>query len=213
MGKLHDLREHYDRGYLLESDMDPDPFRQFANWFTDALEVVKEDANAMAISTVNESGAPSSRMVLLKEMDDRGFVYYTNYASRKGIEIAANPHVSLLFWWAPLQRQIRIEGQVEKVDRATTQAYFDTRPFGSRLGAIASPQSQRIESREILEQIFNEAEEKYSHLSHPEAPETWGGYRVVPTYFEFWQGRLNRLHDRMSYMEEDGKWKVYRLAP
>lgn len=213
MAKLHHLREHYDRGYLLESDMDPDPFRQFTVWFEDALTAVKEDANAMALSTVGPDGQPSTRMVLLKEVDDKGFVFYTNYSSRKGGEIGANARVALLFWWAPLQRQVRIEGVAEQLDRETVQAYFDTRPYGSRLGAIASPQSQRIESRELLEKIFNEAEEKYSHRTHPEAPANWGGYHVVPEYFEFWQGRLNRLHDRMSYDKQGDSWKIYRLAP
>lgn len=205
------LRQNYDVGALDEADADPDPFRQFASWFATALNADLKEPNAMALGTADAQGRPASRMVLLKGVDDRGFVFFTNYESRKGQDLTANPLASLLFWWDRLHRQVRIEGRVEKVADQESESYFRSRPYGSRLGAAASPQSSVIASRAELEDRFKALEE-----AHPEdlpRPAHWGGFRVVPDHFEFWQGRQSRLHDRLVYRPAGDAWRIERLAP
>ena len=206
-----DLRRHYDRDVLLEADAAADPMVQFAAWFEAALAGEVYEPNAMALSTVGPDGQPTARMVLLKGFDAEGFVFYTNLESRKAGELAANPRASLLFWWDRLHRQIRIEGAVEQVDSAEADAYFASRPHGSRIGAIASPQSRVIDGRAGLEARVEELTER-----HPEdvpRPRHWGGYRLRPTLLEFWQGRPSRLHDRLRYTPAGGAWRIERLAP
>jgi pyridoxamine 5'-phosphate oxidase len=205
------LRQSYEVGALDEADADADPFRQFARWFEQALAAEIMEPNAMALGTVDAHGRPASRMVLLKGVDAKGFVFFTNYESRKGQDLAANPLASLLFWWDRLHRQVRIEGRVEKVSAEESEAYFKSRPHGSRIGAAASPQSRVIGSRAELEERFRALES-----AHPEdlpRPLHWGGFRVVPDHFEFWQGRQSRLHDRLVYRPASDIWRIERLAP
>jgi pyridoxamine 5'-phosphate oxidase len=205
------LRQNYDVGALDEADADADPFRQFARWFDAALNADLMEPNAMALATVDAHGRPGSRMVLLKGVDEKGFVFFTNYESRKGLDLAANPMAALLFWWDRLHRQVRVEGRVEKVEDAESERYFQSRPYGSRIGAAASPQSRVIGSRVELEERFRALE-----AAHPEdlpRPAHWGGFRVVPDHFEFWQGRESRLHDRLVYRPAGDAWRIERLAP
>ena len=205
------LRQNYDVGALDEAEADADPFRQFARWFDAALNADLMEPNAMALATVDAHGRPGSRMVLLKGVDEKGFVFFTNYESRKGLDLAANPMAALLFWWDRLHRQVRIEGRVEKVEDAESERYFQSRPYGSRIGAAASPQSRVIGSRADLEERFRALE-----AAHPEdlpRPAHWGGFRVVPDHFEFWQGRESRLHDRLVYRPAGDAWRIERLAP
>lgn len=211
---LHNLRQTYAKGQLLESDLESSPFDQFKKWFEEATEAEINEPNTMTLATATAKGKPTARTVLLKEMDATGFVFYTNYSSRKGQEIAVNPQATLLFYWAPLERQVRIEGHIEKVDAATSDEYFNNRPKGSRIGAIASPQSQHISTRDVLESKVTALEEQYRNEDTIPRPDHWGGYRLVPSYVEFWQGRQNRLHDRLVYqLQDDGNWQVHRLAP
>lgn len=209
---LADLRQHYARADLTERTADPDPFRFFARWFDEARAAGVREPNAMTLATVGAEGQPSARIVLLKGLDARGFFFYTNYRSRKGEDLAANPRAALVFWWEPLERQVRIEGSAEKVAEKVSDAYFASRPRGSRLGAWASEQSRVVPSRAELEARLEEAEEKYDD-GHIPRPPHWGGYRVLPTRFEFWQGRPNRLHDRLEYVPAGGTWAIRRLAP
>jgi len=205
------LRQNYDVGALDEADSDADPFRQFTRWFDEALNADLMEPNAMALATVDAHGRPGSRMVLLKGVDEKGFVFFTNYESRKGLDLAANPMAALLFWWDRLHRQVRVEGRVEKVEDAESERYFESRPYGSRIGAAASPQSRVIGSRADLEERFRALE-----AAHPEdlpRPAHWGGFRVVPDHFEFWQGRESRLHDRLVYRPAGDAWRIERLAP
>lgn len=205
------LRQNYDAGALDEADLDADPLRQFTRWFEEALSAGLMEPNAMALATVDAAGRPANRMVLLKGVDATGFVFFTNYESRKGLDLAANPAAALLFWWDKLHRQVRIEGRVERVAEAESEGYFQSRPYGSRIGAAASPQSRLIGSRAELEARFRELE-----AAHPEdvpRPQHWGGFRVVPDHFEFWQGRESRLHDRLVYRPADRGWRIERLAP
>ncbi len=205
------VRQEYMRDGLDEADALSAPLAQFARWFEDAQTAELTMANAMSLATVSADGKPSSRVVLLKGLDDGGFVFYTNYASRKGRDIAGNAHASLLFTWLQLERQVRIEGTLTKVSGAESDAYFATRPLGSRHAAIASPQSEVIANRAVLKQRFDEVVRTTGDT--PPRPAHWGGYRLMPVEMEFWQGRENRLHDRLAYRKSAQGWEIERLAP
>jgi len=209
-----DMRRDYtERGELLESDLAGTWPEQFARWFSDALEFALPEPNAMIVATADAAGRPSARTVLLKGYDERGLVFFTNYTSRKGSDVAENPYASLVFPWFPMQRQVIVCGAVEKVDRAETEAYFASRPRGSRLGAWASPQSRVVPGREAVDAGLAAAVERFGEEGDVPAPPHWGGLRVVPETVEFWQGRSNRLHDRLRFRSVDGGWVVERLAP
>ncbi|MBW4560710.1 MAG: pyridoxamine 5'-phosphate oxidase [Mojavia pulchra JT2-VF2] len=210
---IADLRKDYTLQDLSETEADPNPFIQFKKWFDQALVAQLPEPNAMTIATAMPEGKPSARMVLLKDFDERGFVFFTNYNSRKGQELAENPQASLVFWWAELERQVRISGRVEKVTDEESDKYFYSRPENSRLGAWASNQSEVIANREVLEQRLQELHGKFENQEIPR-PSHWGGLRVIPTEIEFWQGRPNRLHDRLLYTRmDDGSWQIERLSP
>ena len=196
---------------LRRADLDLDPLRQFAAWYSQAADAV-DAPEAVVLATATPSGGPSARMVLLKGFDQRGFVFYTNYFSRKGQEIAQNPRAAMLFHWSPLGRQVRVEGAVHRIDAAESDAYFKTRPPGSRLSAAASPQSRPVASREVLETAVAELESRYPDGAVPR-PEEWGGLRLVPARFEFWQHGEDRLHDRFTYRRDGQAWAVERLGP
>lgn len=209
--KLADLRTDYAKSALDESAVASEPLAQLQTWLAAAIAARCPEPSAMSLATVGASGRPSSRIVLLKEIDARGLVFYTNYESRKGRELAANPAAALLFYWVELEREVRIEGQVERVAAAAADAYFNSRPLKSRIAAIVSPQSSEIAGREWLEQRFAEAEARLGEA--PARPLQWGGYRLIPEAFEFWQGRRSRLHDRIAYSATAGGWRISRLAP
>lgn len=210
---LADLRKDYTLAGLLEKDLAKDPFRQFERWFQEAEAAKLNEPNAMVLATATPDGLPSSRVVLLKGLDGRGFTFFTNYESRKGRELVANPRASLTFPWVSMERQVTVEGRVVKISREESDAYFHSRPHGSQLGAWASPQSTIISDRKVLEDALKACEKKYAGQTVP-LPPGWGGYRVIPDCVEFWQGRRNRLHDRLRYRREtDGAWTVERLAP
>ncbi|MBN8492528.1 MAG: pyridoxamine 5'-phosphate oxidase [Burkholderiales bacterium] len=208
---IADLRKNYERDALDEEASAADPLRQFEHWLQQALDAQLPEPNAMTLATVGEGGRPSTRVVLIKGFDARGIVWYTNYESRKGRELAANPQAALQFHWVELERVVRIEGRVEKVEPELSDAYFASRPLDSRIGAWASPQSQVISSRAVL--VANAAKVGLQHAMSPPRPPHWGGYRLKPDTWEFWQGRKSRLHDRLRYRLEDGAWVRERLAP
>jgi pyridoxamine 5'-phosphate oxidase len=205
------IRKDYALRRLDETDVDADPFKQFHAWLREALEAQVPEPTAMTLATVDEEGSPSARIMLLKALDERGFVFYTNYESRKGHELAARPRAALTFFWKELERQVRIEGQVERVSAAESDEYFASRPLGSRIGAWASTQSATIASRPWLEARVKAAEAQYGE--NPPRPPHWGGFRVIPDWLEFWQGRQSRLHDRIAYTRESTGWVVSRLSP
>lgn len=210
---VSDLRKDYTLQGLREADADLDPFKQFQKWFDQALAAQLPEPNAMTLATATEDGLPSARMVLLKNFDERGFVFYTNYKSRKGQELARNSQVALVFWWAELERQVRIEGRALKVSDQESDEYFHSRPLSSRLGAWASDQSQVISDREVLELELQQLKTEYENKDVPRPPH-WGGFRVTPTVIEFWQGRPSRLHDRLNYRRvDDHTWLIERLSP
>ncbi len=206
------LRREYEGKPFNENNVDPDPIKQFSAWFDVAVKAIKHDPNAMILSTVNSNGRPSSRTVLLKGFDENGFIFYTNYNSQKAKHIGQNPNVSLTFYWPDLVRQIHIEGIAEKVPAEKSDQYFATRPDTSKLSAWASDQSRPIGSRDELENKLKSMEKKFAKGEIPRPPH-WGGFCVAPRRIEFWQGRLNRLHDRISYQKENGEWKMERLSP
>ncbi|HEY9381454.1 MAG TPA: pyridoxamine 5'-phosphate oxidase [Burkholderiales bacterium] len=205
------LRNEYTRAALDEANVLPDPYAQFSRWLTEAIQAKLPEPTAMTLATADAQGRPAARIVLLKGIDGEGFSFYTNYDSRKGHDLDANPHASLLFYWAELERQVRVEGKVERVPDAESDAYYLSRPLGSRIGAWASPQSRVMNSREWLEARVQQM--TVQHGDNPPRPPHWGGYRVVPEVLEFWQGRRSRLHDRIRYRRDGGAWIRERLAP
>ncbi|MEZ5591242.1 MAG: pyridoxamine 5'-phosphate oxidase [Gammaproteobacteria bacterium] len=210
---LSELRRDYALASLARDSIDADPFRQFEHWFQEALKAEVLEPNAMTLATVDAQGHPSARIVLLKSVDPTGFVFFTNYQSNKGQQLAANPQAALVFFWKELERQVRIEGQVKKISRAESEHYFQSRPRGSQIGAAASNQSQVVANRATLEARFQDLEARYGEQDIP-TPAHWGGYRLTPALLEFWQGRRNRLHDRLRYrLLDSGDWTIERLEP
>ncbi len=209
---LENLRVAYKKAELDIKDTDGDPLIQFEKWFHDAMKSECDEPNALTLSTISE-GRPHSRVVLLKGFHQGGLVFYTNYLSQKGHDLSVNPFAAMNFLWLPLQRQVRIEGKLLKVEKKLSDEYFHKRPRGSQIGAMASPQSQVVSSRDDLEKMFHETEVKYKEVDPLPRPEHWGGYLLIPDYYEFWQGRDNRMHDRIIYKNQNGQWKRERLAP
>lgn len=209
--EIRNMRLSYERDQLIESDIDINPFAQFNRWFDLVLKSGIVEPNAMTIATATKNGVPSARVVLLKDFDEKGFTFFTNYRSRKGKDLLENPIAAILFWWKEFERQIRIEGKIEKISKEESQKYFNVRPLKSRYGALASNQSESVTGREILEKKFAELEKQFGE--NPPMPENWGGYKLIPNKFEFWQGRRDRLHDRICYEKVKGNWEIYRLQP
>ncbi|HEU5178545.1 MAG TPA: pyridoxamine 5'-phosphate oxidase [Burkholderiales bacterium] len=208
---IADLRQEYMRAGLSEAQADADPLRQFERWFEDALRAKLPLPNAMTLATVTAAGAPSARIVLLKGVEQGGFVFYTNYLSRKGRELERSARACLLLLWSDLERQVRVDGVVQKVTAAESDAYYATRPLGARLSAWASSQSEKVDSRKVLETSMEDAKRRYGEA--PPRPPHWGGYRVMPQEIEFWQGRADRLHDRLRYRRIGDTWAIERLSP
>jgi len=209
---LAQMRKSYEQADLDESHVVPEPVAQFHRWFDEAVRAKALEPNAMTVATATPDGRPATRVVLLKGADEHGLVWFTNYNSRKGRELAANPHAAIQFFWPELERVVRVEGRVERVAAAESDAYYRSRPLGSRIGAWASPQSQVLASRAVLEEAWRHQQAELGE--DPPRPEHWGGFRLVPHYWEFWQGRPSRLHDRIVYERQaDGSWSIQRLAP
>lgn len=211
--KIAALREDYQKSTLLIEEVSEDPIQQFSVWFNEALNSKELEPNAMTLATANKSGIPSARIVLLKGVHDGKFTFYTNYNSKKSQDLIENPHAALVFNWLSMQRQIRIQGSVQKMDRSESEAYFQSRPKGSQIGAWSSPQSQVIEDRAILENKKADLELEYQNKEILPCPPHWGGFLIEPTVIEFWQGRSSRLHDRICYTKQGDDWKIERLAP
>ena len=211
MKSIADIRKDYSQQSFSENEADTNPIQQFAQWWNEAVASEIDEVNAMTLATADAGGKPSARIVLLKDFDEKGFVFFTNYESQKGKELLANPHACLVFFWKELERQVRIEGVAEKISAAESDEYFFSRPAGSRIGAWASPQSSVINNRNILDENVKKFENEFGE-NIPRPPH-WGGYRVAPSLIEFWQGRSNWLHDRIRYKKEDRCWKMDRLAP
>jgi len=211
---LENLREDYWAGVLNEQNCETNPIVQFERWLNESQAADSKEPNAMTLATVSADGRPSARIVLLKEVSDTGFVFYTNYTSRKAKELETNPFCALTFWWDAVEKQVRVEGRAERISRERSDAYFRTRPKGSKLGAWASHQSEVLPSRQLLEEQLSKLEHRYAHTAEIPAPDFWGGYCVVPYTIEFWQGRPNRLHDRIRYRRSgESSWLIERLSP
>lgn len=210
--KISSMRKEYSDKPLSEGELLADPLEQFLKWFKEAIDAEIYEPNAMVLGTISAQGTPSTRVVLLKELNQGGFVFFTNYSSRKGEEISLNPNASLLFYWPELHRQVRIEGALQKTTEDENQEYFAVRPRGAQIGAWASRQSTLLSSRHELEEKVREVDEQFQGKDVP-CPPFWGGYRLVPTYLEFWQGRRSRLHDRLAFSNREGEWTVRRLSP
>ena len=207
------LRQEYQNPPLRTEDLDVDPFKEFEKWFALAVEREPFEPNAMTLATADEKGRPSARLVLLKELDANGFVFFTNYESNKGHDLEVNPQAALVFYWAVQHRQIRVEGRIEKLNAAESDTYFATRPRGAQLGAWASRQSRPIESRDEFHQLLSGVEERFPESTEVTRPPHWGGYRLIPDQIEFWQGQPCRLHDRIQYLRTDSAWSRRRLMP
>ncbi len=212
--RMTDARKEYEQGALTEADVERDPIRQFTRWYDAAVAAGVPEPEAMTLSTATAEGRPSARIVLLRGYDERGFCFFSNYTSHKGRELAANPYAALTFHWTALERQVRIEGRVDQTTAAESDAYFQSRPSQSRIGAWSSPQSAVIADREVLEQLVKNYQQQYPDESAIPRPEHWGGYRLIPNLIEFWQGRPSRLHDRLQFSRAgEAAWKLERLAP
>jgi len=209
---LRDIRTNYQKFELTEKSVDKNPFQQLNLWLNDAVSGKTPDPTAMVLSTIDEKGNPESRVVLLKEITPEGLIFYTNYQSKKGQQISASQHVSVVFFWADTERQVRIKGNAERISDQDSEAYFLSRPLESQLGAWASPQSRMIESRQILDENYIHYQEHFQNNPIKKPPH-WGGFLIRPEYFEFWQGRSNRLHDRIEFCLENQQWLIHRLAP
>ena len=210
---IRKLRRDYAQRTLDEKNVFSDPVTQFECWFKEAVDTEVPEANAMFLATCTPDGIPSGRIVLLKEVADGAFSFFTNYQSRKGTELIANPRASLTFFWQELERQVRIEGMIEKLSAEASFEYFTTRPLESKIGAWASPQSRPLENREMLESLFEETKKKFNDEEIIPLPPHWGGFRLIPSYFEFWQGRTGRLHDRITFEKHPHGWNIGRIAP
>lgn len=213
MKSISELRKEYSHATLDLANVLKDPVKQFEKWFNEAVDAGVVEPNAMNLATVNQKGHPSSRIVLLKGLDENGFVFYTNYQSRKGNELETNPACALNFFWPDIERQVRIEGSVSRLDEKVSEEYFQSRPRGSQIGAWSSPQSAVIQDREILEARAIEIENRFKDQAVLPKPRQWGGYRVEPLLIEFWQGRPSRLHDRIQFVRDGNQWLIHRLAP
>lgn len=212
MTNISEIRKEYKLHQLDEAHMDKDPFKQFKRWLEEALHAKVQEPTAMSLSTISDEGKPTSRTVLLKEIYDDGFVFFTNYESKKARHLDSNPNASLLFFWPEMERQVRIEGKVNRIASEESDKYFHSRPKESKIGTWASPQSQEIPDREYLNELKEKFEKRFESIM-PKRPDTWGGYILMPVMFEFWQGRPSRLHDRLEYYLEKKEWKIRRLAP